>query len=257
MVVELSSGEYAGAAIDLVQNLLDEFLEDTAERLRMLDRDLADGADLAPFRCFAFEIKGQAHNFGHVPLEVVTQRMEDYLSAIAQLDTQSVADLRRFLAVIDDAVSGSIRRDADPALLVRGLPARPAAFSTDDVEIRDVEVMLVMHHGAQTRFVEREMQACGYRVTLVTSTTAALKQAIHTKPDMVINSAVMPGLSGIDLTIALSAMLETRNIPVALITSLDPDDEQLKAVPEGVPIIQKGESFGDDLVSALNYHFLL
>ena len=74
---------------------------------------------------------------------------------------------------------------------------------------------------------------------------------------MVVISAVMPELSGIDLTVALSAMPETRNIPVALITSLEPGDEQLGFVPDRVPVIRKGADFGDDLAQALSYHFLL
>ncbi len=101
------------------------------------------------------------------------------------------------------------------------------------------------------------MQACGYRVTIVTATVAALEQVVRTRPDMVIISAVMPGLSGIDLAVALSAMPETRNIPCALITSLRPDDEHLAFVPDRVPIIRKGSAFGDDLAAALSYHFLL
>ena len=114
-----------------------------------------------------------------------------------------------------------------------------------------------MLHGAQTHFVEREMQQCGYRVSIVTSTIAALEHAMRARPDMVVISAVMPGLSGIDLTVALSAMPETRNIAVALITSLEPDNEQLAFVPDRVPVIRKGADFGDDLAKALSYHFLL
>ncbi len=44
---------------------------------------------------------------------------------------------------------------------------------------------------------------------------------------------------------------------VAVITSLDPDDANLKHLPTTVPIIQKSASFGDDLVKALQDEFLL
>ena len=67
----------------------------------------------------------------------------------------------------------------------------------------------------------------------------------------------MPELSGIDLAVALSAMPATRNIPCALITSLDPEDEYLKFLPGRVPVIHKGPSFGDDLADALSALFLI
>lgn len=254
---ELANGVYAGATSEMVANLLTEFLDTTREDLSGLDKALQVGADLGPYRRFAFETKGAAHNFGQPLLALVSQRMEDYLSAIDSAGERNVTDLRRFLDTLDDCLVGRLDGEADPSLVVRELPARPAHFEVGAIEKRDVEVMLVMLHGTQTHFVEREMQECGYRVTIVTSTIAALEQAVRARPDMIIISAVMSGLSGIDLTVALTAMPETRNIPVALITSLEPDDEQLGFVPDRVPVIRKGRSFGDDLARALSYHFLL
>lgn len=256
-VTELAHGAYAGASVDLVQNLLDEFLAETAERVHDLEKRVAVGMDLADVRRFAFEVAGQAHNFSQPLIETVARRMDNYLSAIDRLTEGRRDALLAFLACMADILEGAIPADADPALVARSLPARPNAFNIGDIEVRDVEVMLVMLHGAQTHFVEREMQACGYRVSIVTSTIRALDQAVHTRPDMVIISAVMPGLSGIDLTVALTAMPETRNIPVALITSLEPGDDALAFLPDRVPIIRKGPSFGDDLATALSYHFLL
>lgn len=257
VVSELTNGVYAGATSEMVANLLTDFLDTTREGVSGLDKALRPGADLQPYRRFAFETKGAAHNFGQPLLALVSQRMEDYLSAIDTAGERAVEDLRRFLDTLDDCLAGRLNGDADPGLVVRQLPARPAMFDIGAVEKRDVEVMLVMLHGAQTHYVEREMQECGYRVTIVTSTIAALEQAVRARPDIVVISAVMPGLSGIDLTVALTAMPDTRNIPVALITSLEPDDEQLGFVPDRVPIIRKGRDFGDDLARALSYHFLL
>ena len=101
------------------------------------------------------------------------------------------------------------------------------------------------------------MQQCGYRITNVTTTFEALPLIIRTKPDMVIISAIMPELSGIDLAVALASMPATRNIPTALITSLDPDDDYLKLLPQAVPVIKKGPSFGDDLAEALSHLFII
>ncbi|MCB9948601.1 MAG: hypothetical protein H6842_12405 [Rhodospirillaceae bacterium] len=222
-----------------------------------MDQSLGQDGSLLAVRRFAFETKGQAHNFGIPLLEMVSARLEDYGSAVTTMDEVRIEHLRVYLDTIIDVAEGNIAPDEPAANVVRTLPARPASPRMEDTDIRDVEVILVMLHGAQTRFVERELQACGYRVSICTSTIAALDHAIHTKPDMMIISAIMPGMNGIDLAIALSHMPDTRNIPLALITSLDASDERLQFVPEGVPLISKSVRFGDDLAEALSYHFLL
>lgn len=85
----------------------------------------------------------------------------------------------------------------------------------------------------------------------------AMPLIIRTKPDLVIISAMMPELSGIDLASGLAAMPATRNIPTALITSLPHDDPYLQLLSDRVPIIHKSASFGDDLAEALSNLFLI
>ena len=254
---ELKHGVYAGATAEMVQALLDEFLEETLDTLGELSTNPAALSDLEAIRRLAFDIKGQAQNFGLGNVALVAQRLENYLGVVDRLDARGQADLAVYLDSLIDTLEGKIPADADTALLARRLPARPSGFDPAEVQIQDIEVLLVMLHGAQTRFVEREMQACGYRVSIATSPFAAFEQVVRTKPDMVVISAVMPDLSGVNLVAALAAMPETRNIPVALITSLEPEDEQLKLLPPNIPVIRKGASFGDDLVEALDRYFLL
>jgi len=117
--------------------------------------------------------------------------------------------------------------------------------------------MLVMLHGTATNFVRRELQQCGYRVTTVSTVFEAFQLIVQTKPEFIIISAIMPELDGIDLTVGLSAMAATRNIPLALITSLDADNDRFSRLPKNVPIIRKGPSFGDDLFEALDNLFLI
>lgn len=256
-MTEIAKGVYAGASQEMIEDLRREFIEDALERVRALDRSLENGADVDAMRRFVFECKGQAHNFNMALLESVAQRFESFLSGVGDSPGAMAPSLHAFLDGLGDILDGTVASDEDPAAVVRGLPAKPAAFDENSIEVRDVEVMLVMLHGAQTHFVEREMQACGYRVTIVTSTFEAIEQVARTKPDMVIISAVMGGLSGVDLAVALSAMPETRNVPVALITSHARDHESLRFLPASVPVISKSGSFGDDLAEALDHHFLL
>ena len=250
-------GVITGASAEMIDYMRQDFLDTTGGRVAEFERALAEGGDLEALRYFAFETKGQARNFGMTLLGLVAARLEDYLNAIDRIADWSQPGIRAFLDALQNVVNGGIADDADPSMVVRGLPARPRVLGVDDNETLDVEVMLVMDQTAATGIVEREMQACGYRTTVVTSPFEAFESVVRTRPDMVIVAAVLDGLTGIDLATALATMPETRNTPVALLTSLDDDDSNLALLPKSVPVIHKGDSFGDDLARAMSHHFLL
>jgi CheY-like chemotaxis protein/HPt (histidine-containing phosphotransfer) domain-containing protein len=242
-----------------------EFLDEMAERLRELDVELDSAVrgdkTMAEFvngaRRLAMSLKGRAAAVGALQADTLARRMEDYLAQLPNpIPPRVVDDTRKFIETTLDAIEGRITSEVDISTIVRRLPAK-VGFSINDITFRDVEVMLVMGHGAQTHYVERELQQCGYRTSLISSTFDAIPMIVRTKPDFVIVSAVMPDLSGIDVAIALSSMPETRNIPLALITSLPEDDAYLQLLPKKVPIINKGASFGDDLFKALDSVFLI
>ncbi|SDG47881.1 Hpt domain-containing protein [Roseospirillum parvum] len=254
-----------GAGVDeIVSEMRAEYLDEVRDLLRQLELSLEEArhgrrdeaALVHEVRKVAVSVRGQAANLGFRLLNTLAHRMEDYLSGVKRLPPRAFDDLAHFTETMLDVTEGRIPHDADPRQLVRGMPVK-ATFELGDIEVRDVEVMLVMLHGAATHFVERELKECGYRPVVCSSTFESIPLIVRTQPDMVIVSAVMPELSGIDLVGALHAMPATRNIPTALITSLDADDPYLALVPGGVPVIRKGPRFGDDLADALNNLFLL
>jgi len=250
-------GVITGASVEMIEYMRQDFLDGTGQKLSEFERAITHDGDLDGLRYFAFETKGQARNFGMTLLAVIAARFEDYLNAIDHVSDWTVPGVRAFIDALHSAVDGGFGDDADPSQIVRGLPSRPRVLGVDDNAILDVEVMLVMPHNSQTAFVEREMQACGYRTSIVTSPFEAFEQVVRTRPDMVIISAVLSGLSGIDLATALATMPETRNTPVAVLTSLDHNDDNLNLLPRSVPVIRKGDAFGDDLAKAMSHHFLL
>lgn len=258
------SGVHAHGMEEVAAEMRSQFLDEAKERIRSLDvvledvrhdRRSVDDLKTEVGRATLF-IRGQAGTLGVSLLGTIGQRMEDYLANVRQLPPRALGDLQTFIETLEDVINGEIPMDADASELVRRLPAK-IGFDAADIEIRNIEVMLVMLHGAATHFVEREMQQCGYRVNTVTSTFEAIPLVVRTKPDMVIISAMMPELDGIDLAVALASMPSTRNISVALITSLDPDDPHLQLLPKHVPVIKKGASFADDLFKALDNLFLI
>jgi CheY-like chemotaxis protein len=253
----LGNGAYAGATADMVAGLLAEFVGESQERVADLIRRIPKGDGLPELRRFVFDLAGQARNFGLSMLETVADQAQNYLTATTALDDRAIDDLGAYLDVIQDLLNGQQADEGDIRQMVRGLPVRRGVEIDEAPEVRDIEVVLVMSPGTQQTFVERELRACGYRATAIPDTLKALAYATRAKPDMMIVSAVMPQISGIDLALALAAIPTTRNIPVAVITSLDAGDSQLKVLPKSVALIRKTSAFGDDLTKALQQGFLL
>lgn len=260
---EAGNGKAAGEVVD---ELRQEFIDEAEETLQGLDVTLDSGRHgRAPeaqvvdeFRRAAVRLRGPAGNFGFRPLATVAHRLDDYLAnAPAALPPRVWDDLQTFLDLMLALVEGKQPPgESDSASLVRSLPPR-LGFELGDIQVRSVEVMLVMPHGTQTRYVEREMQQCGYRVVVVPDTIEAFAHVVQSKPDLILISAMMDHLEGIDLAIGLAAMPATRNIPIAIITSLEQDDDQLALLPKKIPVVHKGTSFGDDLFKALDNLFLI
>jgi CheY-like chemotaxis protein len=261
---QAKDSDFAGASAGLVDNLRQEYLADLGEEIGALNDAISAAErddELVPeasdaFRRFAFSYKGQSHNFDLKLHNVVAHRLDDYLADLKALGQSNLRDLRTFLETISDLLDATIAADSEPAEIVRRLPAKPG-LDIGDIETRDIEILLVMPPSTVARLVQRELQECGYRVNTVHSAYDAVPLIVRTKPNLVIASAVIDELSGIDLAAALTSMVETRNIPIALITSFSSRHESLKFLPDSVPIIKKGSSFGDDLTAALQYHFLL
>ena len=99
---------------------------------------------------------------------------------------------------------------------------------------------------------ERELQACGYRVTRESNSFKTIEIASLTRPDLIIVTGVLDTLSGVDIVSAFRAMPATREIPVALITSASREEAVQDGLPDSVPVIRKGKAFGDDLTDALS-----
>lgn len=239
--------------------LQQEFIDMATDRLAALDDVLeslrsksVDGATaLREIRQTSHNLKGMGGSFGFPAITTIAHRLENYLADLAGLDSKNLLDTQVYIDAMAHIVStGRNPMDNELQTTVRGLPPKPG-FDVDDVVVSDIEVMLVVPGGAAAHYVTQQLQACGYRVVNVKSPFEAIEQAVRTGPDLLLVSAVMDGLSGMDLAAAITAMASTRDLKVALLTSLDLDDPHLNDLPDGVPMIRKGPEFGDDLADAL------
>lgn len=244
---------------DLEDRLRVEFVDDARDRLQTLYQaldGLAEGtrgdADvIGVFRLEAHNLKGMGTSCGYPTVSLIAHRLEDYLSGVTRLDPRERVDLPIFL----DRIAEVVDRAEQPVLaetnrIVRALPVR-YRFDVTDVEIRNVEIMLVTPSKVVAKKVGGELAACGFRTVTVTDPIESISLAVRVPPDMLIASMVMDGLSGLDLIRGLRAMSVTREVPMALLTSMSLDNPALKEIPPGVAVIRVGERFGDDFAAVV------
>ncbi len=193
-------------------------------------------------------LKAKAVNLpGLTPL---SHRLDEYLANAKEITVDNLNDLQRFSDRISAVLDGDTIPVEEIAAVIRELPHK-STFEVSDITVTDTEVTLILPQKTAARVVERELAACGYRVSTVLDPIEAFAIVLETKPDLVITTAVMPRLSGIDLACAMAAMPSTKSIPVAVLTSLEPNHPDLKALPMNVGIIRRGDNFGNDLADTL------
>src|SRR3546814_16521285 len=98
----------------------------------------------------------------------------------------------------------------------------------------------------------RELANCGYRAQLASDPFEALRLAVSEKPDIVLTSAVLDGMPGIDLMRSLRAIRETSRLPVAEVTSCDAGRPALAGLPQDVAGVRLGTKTDDELGAVLD-----
>lgn len=239
--------QYENEALDEARDVAAS-LEVRMQQIRMGTLDPKEAAILLSQDASNLRLKSKAVNLpGLTPL---SHRLDEYLSQATEVTKRNLDDLQRFSDKISSILDGDTLQTDDIAAVIRDLPHK-STFDVSEITTVDTEVTLVLPQKTAARVVERELAACGYRVSTVLDPIEAFQIILESKPDLVITTAVMPRLSGIDLACALAAMPSTKTIPVAVLTSLESNHPDLKALPMNVGIIRRGESFGADLADTL------
>lgn len=245
---------------DFQAELRQEFIDSATDELYTLGEKLkvyeAKGGDsdtlIAQVRRSAHSLKGRGGIFDFPVISVIAHRMEDYMVNMSELGANEILGLHTYIDRMSEILEAKTALSPEAtARIVRELPAKRSEFDPDSVVVEDVEVLLVMPKGTALHFVERELQACGYRVITTNTPFSALELAVRTRPDLVVVNLTMEGLPGVDFANALKAMTSTGNIPVALLTSMDKSATDIQALNKDVPVIRKGAAFPDDLAIAL------
>lgn len=245
---------------NIIHDLGQEYLVDVAETLLTLSEvvertrnETAEAAQaLLTIRREAHNLKGLAGSFGFPSIALIAHRLENYLSGLDDLKTHQLDDVRAFLDAMQDIVELAAEPGGDEvSRIVRSLPAKGAA-KEDFQPTNDLEILLVAASSVLGHAVETKLNDLGFRVVTVKSSIDAFETAIRARPDMIIASAVMKNVGGVDLARAFQAMTATREIPFVLLTSFDRDHSELRELPDSVGLIHHDRDLDNEIVGTID-----
>jgi Response regulator containing CheY-like receiver domain and AraC-type DNA-binding domain len=237
----------------LLSTLREEFLADARDRIEAMETALEGArcdrgeAPLLGVRRDAHSLKGTGGAFGFPAISVIAHRLEDYLAPLAELSPRNTGDVQVFL----DELRAILAAGHEPVpenlnAILRRLPAHPEPPEIT-VELRDVEVLLVVPSQPVRIALTRELWACGFRVSTARTVGEAIDLVLLAKPDLVITSVILPQADGIDLVRAVRTMAATTSVRTAILTSFGSKEPALRRLPADVPIIRLGPALSDDL----------
>lgn len=211
-----------------------------------------DGTDhLTEFRREVHSLKGMGGSFGFPSISLICHRLEDYLSSTGAPTTTQLGDLQVFVDRLSDIIDEGVDPVDDATnTILRALPVY-TDFDPSEVTQRDVEVLLVIPSRALGKIIARELQACGYRIISAQTASMAFDIAIKMRPDIIITSAVLDPVGGIDLIRVFAAMAITEGIPIAVLTSFARNHHDFQRLPEGAAVIRLDDHLKDDLASVI------
>lgn len=244
---------------DIVSRLTGEFLDDAGDRLSRAQIALNDLANrpkdprplLLDLAREIHNLKGAGKTFGFPTISLVADRFEDYLEASADLQPLPVSQLQKFADALLDLVE--LGRNPDPdrtAAVLRALPVF-FEFDPDSVVGRPGRALVVTRARTLGHMLARELANCGYRAQTASDPFEALRFAVAEKPDIVLTSAVLDGMPGIDLLRTLRTIRSTATLPVAVVTSFEAGHPELAGLPNNVPVVRLGKALADDLAAVL------
>ncbi len=241
----------------VTDSLRGDFIHDAREELdsmlssfREAEAESADpGAAYQSFLRSAHNLKGLGGCFGFHSISVISHLVEDRLRQLRPAEfgacTDVVAFIDRMTGIVEDGVEPD---EASLRLILDDLAGTTVSPQGDRAGSRTI--VIVAGSGTIGQLVRHGLEGAGYRCVSHSDPYEALSFIVRTRPDAVVCTAELSGLSGFDLVHGLVSMPATANIPVALLTSHDAAHPRVKALPRAASRVHVGPEMVESLVAA-------
>lgn len=84
------------------------------------------------------------------------------------------------------------------------------------------------------KLLETLLRADGYQVAAVNSGQATLDAVANDRPDLILLDLMMPGMDGFEVVRRLKSDVNSRDIPIVMVTALDDSGSRLRLLAAGV-----------------------
>ena len=240
---------------DIVANLTQEFLGESSDRLARMQVSLtnlasAKGDKRETILALSREIhsvKGSAANFQFRTVATVAHRFEDHMSATLDQTPLPIEEYQQFVDCLSDLIE--LGREPDPKQSAKMQAKLPilADFDPTSVAAKPGRALVVIRARTMGHMLSRELANCGFRAQTALDVFDAVRLSVTERPDIVLTSAVMDGISGVDLINALRAIKATADLPCAVVTSFDRNHPELAGLPQDAGVVRLGKTLSDDL----------
>lgn len=237
-----------------------EFLDETNDRLSSIEKSLDQiekhlpesgnlGSDeINEILGNVHTIKGLGGSFGFMSISTISHKLEDYFQNISSVTEQTITDCYKHV----DCIRKIIKENREPTeeefdKILHNLPgAKEKATLPSEQAQRSKVALVVMPRDIQQRLITKELHSCGFETSTTASSIEAIQLASVTKPDMIILSALIDHIEGLELCNVFRSLKKTKEIPIILTTSFSQIDEMKNAVPQKTAIARKGQEFAED-----------
>lgn len=233
------------------QELQQIYLESCEDRIRTSSEHIESIANnegnveesLKVIRRDLHSMKGMGTASGFPGITAIAHRAEEFILHNETLNTQEISDLYKFYDAIQTLMVKETQPNSDEiAEMVRNLPHRNNETEKKNTN-KAIEVLSVMPPNLVHNAINDDLRELGFRLSNIPSGIEAIRTILHTKPDLIVLSAVIDEIDGIELSKILRLIENTKNIPIILITSFDNETLLKKDLPKDVKIIKKGKNF--------------
>ena len=241
----------------IFDDLRGQFIDDARETLDgMLSCFRAAEAESADpelvyqsFLRSAHNLKGMGGTFGFPSLSVLSHLLEDRVRRVAVPDFADCSEVVVFIDRMVDIVESGVEPDEAELRRILADIEKATASPHDDPAGRRT-VVIVAGSGTIGQLVRHGLEESGFRGVSHSDPYEALSFIVRTRPDAVVCTAELNGLSGFDLVHGLVSMPATADIPVALLTSHGADHPRVKALPRAASRVHVGPEMVECLVAA-------
>ena len=115
-------------------------------------------------------------------------------------------------------------------------------------------VLIVDDNPHNLQVLARQIQDAGWKVAIAKNGRAAIEQAVHNPPVLILLDVIMPDLDGFATCQQLKSLPETKDIPIIFMTALDDTANKVKGLSiGGVDYITKPFQ-GEEVLARINLH---